>query len=128
MGSEMCIRDRHHTGHLGKARQGTLTALQVDEYSEGNDLPFMLMLYSCNILQHKVVLRKAGLWSQALIIALTQFFCTVLVLQPSWRATAEVEESACSTPVALSLSLEHNLGILKVFFLLLAFMALVSFV
>ena len=78
----------------------------------------------------EIVLCKAGLWSQALInvIALAQFFCTVLVLKPSWRTTAEVEESACSTPIALSLSLEHNLGILKVFFLLLAFMALVSFI
>ena len=118
----------HQSGNLGKARQDTMTALQLDEYSEGNDLLFMFMLYSCNMLQHKVVLRKAGLWSQALIIALAQFFCTVLALQPSWHATAEVEEPACSTSIALSLSLEHNLGILKVFFLLLTFMALVSFI
>ena len=77
----------------------------------------------------KIVLRKDGLWSLRFHYSAYAVLshCSI-ALQPSWHATAEVEQPSCSTPVVLSLSLEHNLDFLKVFFLLLTFIALVSFI
>ena len=100
--------------NVSKPYRGRITpamaALQVDEYSEGNDLLFMLMFYCCNTSVHvccSTISSFVRLVSghSAFIVALTLFFCSVLALQPNRRATAEVEESACSTLNARSLSL-----------------------